>query len=132
MVRRFNLTACGIFSLRRAESFSPLESLTKSTVSLGSSLKTHKSRRKYWSARILVCRSRGVVPARTCARRSPNNVALSSRQKTRRSYFPARLSGQDSIEPVKHLLKKYLACTCLAVLASAFTRLKEHVFFRTL
>ena len=42
-----------------------------------------------------------------------------------------RSSGHDGIEPIKHLLKEYLAGTCLTVLASAFTCRKEHIFFGT-
>src|SRR6266542_1066989 len=68
MVRHCNLTACGIFFRRRAESFSRLESPTKSTVSLASLLRTHKSRRKYQERTHLVRRLRRVVQARACAR----------------------------------------------------------------
>jgi hypothetical protein len=44
-----------------------------------------------------------------------------------------RSSGHDGIEPIKHCLQKYLLARArLAVLASAFTCCKEHVFFGTL
>jgi hypothetical protein len=40
-------------------------------------------------------------------------------------------SGEDRIEPVKHLLKKDLACARLAVFAGAFVCRKKHIFFGT-
>src|SRR6476660_765625 len=38
----------------------------------------------------------------------------------------------DGIEPIKHFLKEYLARAGFAMLASAFTRCKEHIFLGTL
>jgi hypothetical protein len=59
-------------------------------------------------------------------------LELQSDYRTTRTSAVMRLLAQDWIEPIKHSLKKYLACARLAVLASAFTRRKEHVFFGTL
>ncbi|PYL22918.1 MAG: hypothetical protein DMF44_09555 [Verrucomicrobia bacterium] len=68
MERRFNLMASGIFSRRRAESFSRLESQTKSMVSLASSLRIKIRDTAHLGAHVfLTVAKKGVVPARACA-----------------------------------------------------------------
>ncbi len=43
----------------------------------------------------------------------------------------ARSFGENRIEPIKHLLKKYLTCASLAMLTSAVLCRKKYVLFRT-
>src|SRR6476660_4289672 len=111
MARRSNLTVCGICSRWVVEFISPPASRTKGTVSLASSLRTHKSRRKYRERTHPCPPSKGVVPARACAHRAARRCKVTQKKNVRCQ----TLSIQDQVEPVKHPLEKYLACARFAV-----------------
>src|SRR5438093_13716587 len=67
MERHSSSMACGIFSRWALEFISRLESPTNRTASSASSLKTHKSRRKYWKAHAFLSAIKGCCPGK-CVR----------------------------------------------------------------